>query len=296
MQFWYMYYTPVTTLVGWYATISISILEDNVIDTNLASDSPKPASITPLNPRRRGLIIGASDGLGAELARKLAREGYLLAVLARSADKLAALCHELNRTEQLARAYIHNVAEYDKVPDLLRKIVADLGGLDLVIFVAGVNYPPGGIDQYNFENDRKMIEINLIGAMAWLHPISEMFQSAKSGQIVGIASVAGDRGRVGNPGYNTSKAGLATYLEALRNRLTRHGVNVLTVKPGFLKTEMLKAAQGATPFAIEPEKAADDIIKAIKKRKQVIYTASIWRWIMLAIQHTPSFIFRRLSF
>jgi len=89
---------------------------------------------------------------------------------------------------------------------------------------------------------------------------------------------------------------LATYLEALRNRLTRDGVNVLTVKPGFMKTEMLKAAQGGTPFAIEPEKAADDILKAMKKRKQVIYTAGIWRWIMLTIQHVPSFIFRRLSF
>ena len=260
------------------------------------SDSPKPAPATPLNPRRRGIIIGASNGLGAELAKKLAREGYSLALLARSKDKLDMLCSEINTKGQFARTYVHDVSEYDKVPNLLRKIVAELGGLDLVVFVAGVNYPPGGIDKYNFENDRKMIEVNLIGAMAWLHPISEMFQSAKAGQIVGISSVAGDRGRVGNPGNNISKAGLTTYLEALRNRLTRHGVNVLTVKPGFMKTEMLKAAQGATPFAIEPSKAADDIIKAMKKRKQVIYTASIWRWIMLVIQHTPSFIFRRLSF
>ncbi|HSM71086.1 MAG TPA: SDR family NAD(P)-dependent oxidoreductase [Anaerolineales bacterium] len=256
----------------------------------------RPAPATPLNPRRRGLIIGASVGLGAELARKLAREGYSLALLARSEDKLDDLGNEIGENGAQAISYVHDVSKYDEVPDLLRKIVADLGGLDLVIFVAGVNYPPGGIDKYNFENDRKMVEINLIGAMAWLTPIAEMFQSAKSGQIVGIASVAGDRGRVGNPGYNTSKAGLATYLEALRNRLTRHGVNVLTVKPGFMKTEMLKAAQGATPFAIETDKAADDIIKAMQKRKQVIYTASIWRWIMLAIQHTPSFIFRRLSF
>ena len=60
------------------------------------------------------------------------------------------------------------MAEYEKVPPLLRRIVADLGGLDLVVFVAGVNYPPGGIDKYNFENDRQMIEVNLIGAMAWL--------------------------------------------------------------------------------------------------------------------------------
>ena len=141
-----------------------------------------------------------------------------------------------------------------------------------------------------------MIEVNLIGAMAWLNPVAEMFQSAKAGQVVGISSVAADRGRVGNPGYNTSKAGLTTYLEALRNRLTRQGVNVLTVKPGFVQTEMLKAAQGPTPLAIAPEKAVQDIWNAMQKRKQMIYTPALWRWIMLAIRHTPSFIFRRLSF
>ena len=267
-------------------------LEDNV------STYPRSAIATPLNPRRRGIIIGASEGIGAVLARRLAREGYTLALLARRADKLETLCGEINQMtgETRAQAYVHDVAEYEAVPSLLRRIVADLGGLDLVVFVAGVNYPPGGIDKYNFENDRRMIEVNLIGAMAWLSPVAEMFQSARAGQIVGVGSVAGDRGRVGNPGYNTSKAGLATYLEALRNRLTRHGVNVLTVKPGFVQTEMLKAAQGATPFTIPTEKAVEDIWTAIKKRKQVIYTASIWRWIMLAIQHTPSFIFRRLSF
>jgi short-subunit dehydrogenase len=271
------------------------------METNLP-DSPKPAFsrtvATPLYPRRRGIIIGASEGLGAALARRLAREGYTLALLARRREVLDALCDQINQAsnEQLARGYVHDVTEYDAIPNLLRRIVADLGGLDLVVFVAGINYPPGGIDKYNFENDRRMIETNLIGAMAWLSPVAAMFQSAKAGQIVGFGSVAGDRGRVGNPGYNTSKAGLATYLEALRNRLTRYGVNVLTVKPGFVKTEMLKAAQGATPFAISPEKAVEDIWNAMKKRKQVVYTASIWRWIMLAIQHTPSVIFRRLSF
>jgi short-subunit dehydrogenase len=276
------------------------LLEENV------SDSPKPtgqtqsrpAPATPLNPRLRGIIVGASDGLGAALARRLAGEGYSLALVARRTDKLEALCNELNQTAHGSRslAYAHDVTEYQKTPDLLRRIVADLGGLDVFIFVAGVNYPPGGIDKYDFENDRLMIETNLIGGMAWMSPVAEMFQSARSGQIVGIGSVAGDRGRVGNPGYNTSKAGLHTYLEALRNRLTRFGVNVLTVKPGFMKTEMVKAAQGGTPFMISPEKAADDIWKAMKSRKQTIYTPSLWRWIMLAIQHTPSFIFRKLSF
>ena len=261
------------------------------------STPSKPVQSTPLNPRRRGIIIGASDGIGAALARKLAKEGYTLALIARRKDKLNTLCAEINSAEKEARVfpYMHDVENYQEVPELLRKIIAELGGLDLLVFMAGVNFPPG-LTAYNFEGDRKMIEVNLIGAMAWLSPVAEMFQSAKSGQIVGISSVAGDRGRIGNPGYNTSKAGLTTYLEALRNRLTRHGVNVLTVKPGFVNTEMVKAAQGGTPFIISPEQAAEDIYKAMRKRKQVIYTAPIWRLIMLIIQHVPSVIFRRMSF
>jgi short-subunit dehydrogenase len=135
-----------------------------------------------------------------------------------------------------------------------------------------------------------MVEVNLIGAMAWLNPIAEMFQSAKAGQIVGIGSVAGDRGRVGNPGYNTSKAGLTTYLEALRNRLTRHGVNVLTVKPGFMKTEMLKAAFRSHALCHRTRKSRGRHLRAMKKRKQQIYTApsgagSCWR----SSTHLPSF-------
>ena len=252
---------------------------------------------TPLKPRRRGIIVGASDGLGAALARRLAREGYTLALLARRKEKLEVLCRELNTTQGVSAVpYVHDVTRYEEVPSLLRRIVADLGGLDLVVYCAGINRPPGGIDRYNFDHDRQMIDVNLIGAMAWLTPVAEMFHSARAGQIVGISSVAGDRGRVGNPGYNTSKAGLVTFLEALRNRLSRDRVCVLTVKPGFLQTGMLKAAQGATPFVIPPEQAADDIWKAIHKRKQVIYTPARWRWIMLGIQHTPSFLFRKLTF
>ena len=261
------------------------------------SNLPKPAQVTPLNPRQRGIIIGASEGMGAALARKLTKEGYVLALVARRKEKLDALCAEINApaNETRAIAYVHDVANYDEVPDLLRKIVADLGGLDTLVFMAGVNYPPGGMDKYNFENDRKMIEINLVGAMAWLSPIAEMFQNAKAGQIVGISSVAGDRGRVGNPGYNTSKAGLTTYLEALRNRLTRHGVNVLTVKPGFVQTDMLKAAQKVM-FPITAEKAADDIWIAIHSLKQQIYTPWFWGWIMFVIRNIPSVLFRRMSF
>jgi short-subunit dehydrogenase len=234
--------------------------------------------------------------MGAALAHRLSREGYVLALVARREDLLTTLSADINKAsgETIALPYVHDVSDYNAVPDLLRQIVSDLGGLDLVVYAAGVNFPPR-LDEYNFDNDRQMLEINLVGAFAWLNPIAAMFQSAKSGQIIGISSVAGDRGRVGNPGYNTSKAALTTYLEALRNRLSRHGVNVITVKAGFVQTDMLKAAQRVM-FPISADKAADDIWIAIHARKQQIYMPWFWSLIMFVIRNIPSILFRRMSF
>jgi short-subunit dehydrogenase len=262
----------------------------------LPTKNPRIALPTPLNPASRALIIGASSGMGAALARRLAGEGYVLGLVARRKNLLAALSTEINKASGATRAlaYVHDVHEYDEVPALLRKIVSDLGGLDLVVYASGVNFPPG-LQSYNFKGDREMLEVNLVGAFAWLNPIAEMFQAAGAGHIVGISSVAGDRGRVGNPGYNASKAGLTSYLESLRNRLTRRGVRVLTVKAGFVMTDMLKAAQKVM-FPITAEKAADDIYRAIRGRKQQIYTPWFWTWVMLAVRNIPSFIFRRMSF
>jgi short-subunit dehydrogenase len=102
---------------------------------------------------------------------------------------------------------------------------------------------------------------------------------------------------VGNPGYNASKAGFTSYLEALRNRLTRYGVNVITIKPGMVKTDMLNLPGAPRPmFAVTPEKAADLIWNAIRKHKQVAYVTGLWSWIMLVVRNIPSFIFRRLNF
>jgi decaprenylphospho-beta-D-erythro-pentofuranosid-2-ulose 2-reductase len=253
---------------------------------------------TPLTPRKKAILVGASGGIGTALARRLAKEGYVLALLDRREDLLNTLCDEINQAQAETRAipYIHNVTMYDQVPEFFRKIVADLGGLDLFVYVAGVIYFPT-MDEFNFAEDYKMIEVNLLGAMAWMSVVAPVFQSMRGGQLVGVSSVAGDRGRVSNPGYNTSKAGFTCYLEALRNRLTRYGVNVITIKPGMVKTDMLNLPNAPKPIlAVTPEQAADSIFKAIQKRKQVAYVAGIWRWVMLVLTHIPSVIFRRLSF
>jgi len=253
---------------------------------------------TPLTPRKKAVLVGASGGIGTTLARRLAKEGYVLALLDRNEAVLNLLCDEINQLhgETRAVAYVHDITEYKKIPDLFRRVLADIGGIDLFVYVAGLIYFPT-MDEFNFAEDYKMVEVNQLGAMAWMSEIAPVFQSMRGGQIVGVSSVAGDRGRVSNPGYNASKAGLTCYLEALRNRLTRHGVNVITIKPGMVKTQMLDLPNAPKPMlAVTPEQAADGIFKAIQKRKQVAYISGIWRWVMLVLTHIPSVIFRRLSF
>ncbi len=255
-----------------------------------------PARPTPLTPRKRAIIVGASSGIGAALAGRLASEGWTLALLARRADRLTALCEQINAVSGEVRAvlYAHDVTDTASVPGLLQKILADLGGLEMIIYCAGVALPTG-FKHYVFETDRKMTEVNYIGALAWLDPAAAMFQSLGSGQIVGISSVAGDRGRVKNPAYNASKAALTCYLEALRNRLTRRGVHVLTVKPGYVASELNRGQKGMFLVA-SAEKTAVNISKAIRRRKQQIYTPWFWGWIMLIVRNIPSAIFHRTNF
>jgi short-subunit dehydrogenase len=272
--------------------------ETNIWEADVPEKNDELPRSTPLAPRKRAILVGASGGIGRALAQRLAREGYALALLDQNDKVLGDLCNELNQVygEVRAISFKHDVTGFDKVPDLLRRVVAALGGLDLFIYVAGAIYFPT-LDEFNFREDQKMVEVNLLGAMAWMSQVAPLFQSMGGGQIVGVSSVAGDRGRIGNPGYNASKAGFTCYLEALRNRLSRHGVNVITIKPGMVKTEMLNLPGAPKPMlAVTPEQAADGIWNAIRKRVQVAYVSGLWRWVMLVVTHIPSVIFRRLSF
>ena len=254
------------------------------------------APATPLQPQRRAILVGASSGIGAALARRLAAEGWQLALLSRRADRLETLCAEINQAagQTRARFYLHDVLEYAAVPALLTRILADLGGLDLFIYNSGTSLP-AGLKKYDFDKDRRTLEVNLIGALAWLNPVAALFQAQKGGAIIGISSVAGERGRVGNPSYNASKAALTCYLEALRNRLSRHGVHVLTVKPGFVETELLAGAK-KTFWVVPPERVAKDVVRALRRKQQQIYVPRRWGLLMLIVRNIPSVIFRRLIF
>ena len=259
-------------------------------------DSDLPPRATPLQPRKRAVIIGASSGIGEALAQRLGREGYTLALVARRADKLIEICSGINSAagERRALAYPHDVTDYAAVPALLQKIIADLGGLDLFVYNSGISLPTG-FKHFDFEKDRRTTEVNYLGALAWLNPVAVLFQSAKAGTIVGTSSVAGERGRVGNPSYNASKAALSSYLESIRNRLTRRGIHVLTVKPGYVATELTQGQKGLF-WVITAEQAAADICRAIRRGRQEVYVPARWRLVMGVVRNIPSFIFRRMTF
>jgi NAD(P)-dependent dehydrogenase (short-subunit alcohol dehydrogenase family) len=242
-------------------------------------------------PNARAIVVGASSGIGAALVRELVRDGHRVAALARRGEELEKLRAECGPERVLAR--VHDVRREAEVPGLFEELVRALGGLDLLVYAAGI-MPKIGPLEFDTETDAEILAVNVLGAMAWCNPAAEFFQSKRSGTIVGIGSIAGDRGRRGNPAYGASKAALAHYLEALRNRLSEHGVRVCTIKPGFVETPMT-AGLGRLPGIVTAEAAARTIVRYARRGSGVRYVPLRWLGVSLVIRSIPSFLFRRIS-
>jgi short-subunit dehydrogenase len=242
-------------------------------------------------PWQRAIVVGASSAIGAALARQLAAAGCRVGLVARRADALDRLRDEIGGDG--ARVYAHDVTEPETVPALFERISRDLGGLDLVIYSAGV-MPRIAADEYRFATDAEIVRVNLLGAIAWLNEAATSFAARGAGTIVGISSVAGDRGRRGNPVYHASKAGLDAYLESLRNRLARLGVSVVNVKPGPVDTPMSRGLP-RLPLLIGAEDAARRILAAAARGTRIAYVPATWRPIMLVLRNLPGWLFQRLD-
>jgi len=247
-------------------------------------------SKTPSTPPPTALVVGASSGMGAELVRKLADRGYRVAALAR---RQAAL-DEVAAGRENVLTWTHDVTDSGSVPEQFEACTAALGGCDLFIYAAGVMHTIGP-DEYDTQKDFDQLAVNLAGCVAWGNAVAPYMQSKRSGVLVGISSIAGDRGRKPFPAYHAAKAAVSTYLESLRNRLAGHGVHVCTIKPGTVHTPMT-AGMDDLKWPITAEAAADGILEAIDKRKNTAYVPLRWRFVSLVIQAIPSFVFRRLNF
>ena len=246
-------------------------------------------------PWKLAIVVGASSGMGEAISRRLAENGCKVALVARRKEELNAISSSINESagREMALPFPFDVVDAHSTTAKFHEIVAALGGLDAIFYTAGV-MPAIAPDEYNIGKDDPIIQVNCLGAVAWINAAAHRFTQMNGGTIVGISSVAGDRGRRGNPVYGASKAFLNTYLESVRNRAARRGVNVITIKPGPVETPMTESL-GHMPGMISAQEAADAIIIAARDRVEVAYVPAKWKLIMAIVKAIPSSIFRYLN-
>lgn len=238
------------------------------------------------------LLLGAASDVAVALAAKYGSEGYSLTLAGRDRDRLTVMAADLQIRYQVPVFFVHFDALDFKSHETFYNSLPIRPDIAICVF--------GKLgDQKIAERDWRecalIIDSNYTGAVSILNVIASDFEARKAGVIVGISSVAGDRGRQSNYVYGSAKAGFTAYLSGLRNRLTASGVHVLTVKPGFMKTKMIEGLKTPGPLTALPEAVASKVYKAVKGKSNVIYVLPIWWMIMLVIKFIPEGIFKKLK-
>ena len=238
------------------------------------------------------LIVGAKSDIAKAVAREYAKNGYDLYLASRDSNELEEFANDIRvRTQkevQIVELDILDYKTHQAFYDSLDK--KPLGVISAIGYLGEQNKA-----QLAFEEAQRIIDTNYTGVVSLFNIIANDFEKRKSGFIVGISSVAGDRGRKSNYIYGSAKSALTAYLSGLRNRLYDAQVQVLTVKPGFVATKMTEGMDLPKKLTAQPEEVAEDIYKAQQKGKSVIYTKWIWRYIMMIIKMIPEWKFKGMS-
>ncbi len=230
------------------------------------------------------LITGASSGIGRALAMELAAGGHHLALTARRRDQLESLRAEIRQhhSEVAVEICALDVTAYDQVAPVLEAMAEALGGLDTVVVNAGIGRGEK-IGQGQFEKCRRTIETNLLGAIATVDAAVRHFMTRGRGHIVGVSSIMAYRGLPRNAAYSASKAGLATYLKAIRPYLRRKGIDVTIFYPGFIDTP-LNDMLPHRPFLISARQGArlmaDKMARRVKSAMIPAWPWALVKWVM----------------
>ncbi len=240
------------------------------------------------------LVFGATSAIAQAVTRRLAARGAAMLLVARDAGRLAAIADDL-RVRGAAKVELEamDALDYARHASLAEIARQRLGGLDLVVVSHGTLADQKACEQ-SFESSRREIEINALSVISLLTHLANHLEAEGRGAIVVISSVAGDRGRQSNYVYGCAKAMVTTFMQGLRNRLYARGVQVLTVKPGFVDTPMTADFKKGALWASADEVAAG-IVRAIDRRRDVVYLPWFWRWIMVIIRAIPESLFKRLK-
>jgi short-subunit dehydrogenase len=243
--------------------------------------------------RKLVLVLGGSSDIGRATAHAFAKAGYDVGLAGRDVAVLEPDAADLRarynieastlRFDALDTASFQGfVAGLPMLPDVVISIVGLLGVQETA--------------QSDFDHATTIMRSNYEGPALILGLFAEKFLARGNGTIVGVSSVAGDRGRASNYVYGSAKAGFSAFLSGLRARASRGGVQVITVKPGFVRTKMTDGMKLIGPLTVEPQVAGNAILTAVQRRRDVVYVSGKWRLVMLIIKTLPEAIFKMLKF
>ena len=243
-------------------------------------------------------LLGATRGMGRALARRLAARGDRLVLLGRDLEQLERSARDLEAragappgSVGVARCDLLEPESFAPALDFAER---GLGRLDAVVVTAGLF-----ARQDELERDpalaRRVLEADFSGTVLFCEEARRRLLAAGGGTLCAFSSVAGERGRKPVVLYGAAKAGLSRYLEGLDHRYRAHGLRVVCVKPGFVRTSMTTGLP-APPFAGEPEAVARQVERALDRGTPVVYAPPVWRWVMAVVRALPRFVMRRVGF
>jgi decaprenylphospho-beta-D-erythro-pentofuranosid-2-ulose 2-reductase len=245
----------------------------------------------PMGAGKRVVILGAASTIARALATRLASQGASLLLAGRDLDEIDLTARDLRvRFGVEADSIAFDATDFAAHAKFVMA-VDDGDGIDGAIAAYGT-MPPLGADR---STAREAIDVNYASVVSLFEALALRFEARGAGFLCAIGSVAGDRGRERNYLYGSTKAALATYLDGLRVRTAKRGVSVIGVKPGFVDTALTWGLPGVRGAA-SPDRVARDIVRGLERNQRVVYTPSLWRWIMLGVRAVPDPLFRRMSF
>jgi decaprenylphospho-beta-D-erythro-pentofuranosid-2-ulose 2-reductase len=248
------------------------------------------AASTPL----KVLVLGATSGIAEATCRIWATQGASLFLVARNAEKLAAVAADLRtRGAASVETAVADLDDTEGHSALLAHAVNSLTGMDVAYLAHGILGDQTAAEG-DFNTTAQILHTNLMAPISLLTWLANYCVQRHTGVLAVISSVAGDRGRKSNYVYGSSKAGLSAFLGGLRNRIDREGVTVLTIKPGPTRTAMTAGMPKSEKFA-DPEAVAKSIVAAIAAKKDQLYVPFIWAPIMLIIRNIPERVFKKLN-
>ncbi len=242
----------------------------------------------------RIVIVGATSAIAHETAKCFAQEGADLFLVGRSAEKLTAVANDLKvRGAKRVETFLLDVSDLDRHQEMFETALTALDGLDMLLIAHGTLGDQRKCELSVAETLKEFTN-NCTSVISLLTISANYFELHKRGCIAVISSVAGDRGRQSNYVYGATKGALNVFLQGLRNRLSRSGVCVLTIKPGFVDTPMTASIRKGPLFA-SSRTVGQGIYQAMKQRKDIVYLPWFWRFIMFVVRSIPERIFKKMS-